>query len=437
MFGQKALKEQVAALELKIQELSAYQQAIHDGMAVIEFTPDGKIISANELFLQVTGYSANEVIGEHHRMFCEPEIANSPEYAEFWPNLKAGMSNSGTFQRIDKNRRTIWLEATYSPIKVHGVVTKVVKVALEVTEDVLSRKAQQAMLEALDRSLATIDFTPEGYVNKANRNFTQTMEYSLDEIVGQHHKMFCEPEFFEDNPDFWNDLGMGKAKAGQFQRVTKSGRKVWLEATYNPVLADSGKVISVVKFSSDITDQMNAKHELQTAAGYANNQSLEAAKSIEQGTNAIHEVVNLNKSISQELLASFDSVEKLNTESDKIRDIVTTISDVADQTNLLALNAAIEAARAGEQGRGFAVVADEVRMLAARTSSSTTEISDVVKKNIALMQSALESMEKVQSMTQDGEKLTGDTFELMEGLRTSTAEVSKVLAESHAKINQR
>jgi methyl-accepting chemotaxis protein len=436
MFNQKALKEQIAGLERQVQELRAFQQAVQDGMAVIEFTPDGKVLTANDIFLQVMGYTLDEIKGEKHRMFCEPSLINTPAYEEFWANLRAGKSESGTFQRRDKNGRSIWLEATYSPIKIAGEVTKVVKVAMETTEDVLAARSQQALLDALDHSLATIEFKPDGTITKANKNFTDTMEYSLSEIVGQHHKMFCEPEFYEKNPHFWEDLASGQTKSGQFQRLTKSGRKIWLEATYNPVRADNGEVLSVVKFASDITNQIAAKEELQSAAGYANDQSLEAAKSIEEGTNAIQAVVNINKSIAEELLASFASVENLNTESDKIRAIVTTISEVADQTNLLALNAAIEAARAGEQGRGFAVVADEVRMLAARTSSSTTEISNVVKKNIELMQSALQSMEKVQGMTREGEKLTGDTFALMEELRRGTSEVSKVLADSHARINQ-
>ncbi len=436
MFGNNKLHQRIAELEHQVQLLTAYRTAINNGVATIEFEPDGTIIEANQNFLKTVGYQRDQVVGHHHRMFCTEQYARSPEYQKFWADLARGQATTGKFQRLDSSGETLYLEATYTPITIAGQVVKIVKVAFNTTNDAQETQSQKAMLEALDRSMAIIEFTPEGEILKANENFTNAMGYSLSEIVGKHHRMFCDQDFYDKNPDFWTELARGVIKSGQFERVTKSGSPIWLEATYNPVKDDRDRVTSVIKFATDISSQVELKKQLDDAAGYASERTGAAAKTVEQGTSAIQEVVNLNSSISKELTASCEAVANLNTESSKIKDIVTTISDVADQTNLLALNAAIEAARAGEQGRGFAVVADEVRMLAARTSSSTIEIGDVVKNNIALMKTALESMEKVQEMATEGEKLTGDTFTLMEEVRSSTAEVSRVLAESHERFNK-
>lgn len=436
MFGSRKLQQRISDLELEVERLEAYRSAIDNAVASIEFSPDGVIVDANQNFLKTVGYSRDQVIGQHHRMFCAKDYASSPEYESFWQDLAAGKSSSGKFQRYDSSGEPVYLEAQYTPIASKGNVEKVVKVAFNITNDANESLTQAAMLQALDRSMAIIEFTPDGEIVKANDNFTQAMGYGLNEIVGKHHRMFCEKEFYEKNPNFWAELAGGNIKSGQFQRLTKSGNSIWLEASYNPVKNQLGHVTSVIKFATDISPQIELKEQLDLAAGYASEKTGAAAQTVERGTSAIQEVVNLNSSIAKELTASCEAVANLNTESSKIKDIVTTISDVADQTNLLALNAAIEAARAGEQGRGFAVVADEVRMLAARTSSSTIEIGDVVKNNIALMKTALESMERVQEMATEGEKLTGDTFALMEEVRSTTAEVSRMLAESHDRFNQ-
>ena len=129
-----------------------------------------------------------------------------------------------------------------------------------------------------------------------------------------------------------------------------------------------------------------------------------------QGMNQIAEVVN----------NSAATVFKLGESSDKIGEIVQVIRDIADQTNLLALNAAIEAARAGEQGRGFAVVADEVLKLAERTSNATKEISDMIKEIQKETASAVNSIKQGTLEVDKGKQLTGKAGEVLISIKHET-----------------
>lgn len=173
---------------------------------MIEFTPDGHILDASPLFLSTVGYSLKEIVGQHHAIFCRKEDSDSPSYLEFWRNLANGHNQHGTFQRVGKHGQEIWLEATYFPVSQDGKVIKVVKIASDVTLQHDQLMTQKAIFEALDRSLAVIEFEPTGVIINANRNFLDTMGYRLDEIRGRQHRMFCDELFYREHPDFWQEL---------------------------------------------------------------------------------------------------------------------------------------------------------------------------------------------------------------------------------------
>lgn len=239
-------------------EAAAQYDAINHSMAKIEFQLDGTIITANENFLKTIGYSLGEIQGKHHRMFVEPDYANSVAYSQFWDSLRRGDTLTDRFLRLGNGGRQVWLEATYNPIlDSKGKPYKVIKFASDITQQqalALESKAQQ---EAIDKTMATIEFHMDGTIIGANKNFQTTMGYSLSEIQGKHHSMFVEREEANSHTyqQFWDTLRSGKPISDQFLRVGQGGRLVWLQATYNPIFDFKGKPVKVIKFATDITQQ--------------------------------------------------------------------------------------------------------------------------------------------------------------------------------------
>ncbi|EKP0316104.1 PAS domain-containing methyl-accepting chemotaxis protein [Aeromonas veronii] len=428
MFNSK-LKAELQQCQDQLLEQQGFFDAVHGSVATITFTPDGTVLAANDLFLNVVGFSAPEVIGQHHRIFCDKLYVQSSDYQQFWADLKQGRSRTGVFQRFNKRGEAIWLEATYFPVKLRGVVTKVIKIAADITEHHLQLLSQQAVVTALDRSLAVIEFTPGGEVIAANGNFLHTMGYTLAQVQGKHHRIFCDDQFYRDQPHFWDELGRGQFKSGLFCRQNSHGSKVWLEATYNPILDEHRKVVKVIKFASDITERINKSDAVREAAMLAHDAARETLNCAERGAGLLSSVVDTSSLIASQLTHSIGLINQLNEQSRSIEAIVSTISSIADQTNLLALNAAIEAARAGDQGRGFAVVADEVRQLAARTSLSTDEIAKVVQNNRELTAKVTSEMSDVASSAELGKQQVGEVNEVMSDIRREANNVSSTVSD--------
>lgn len=428
MFNSK-LKAELQQCQDQLLEQQGFFDAVHGSVATITFMPDGTVLAANDLFLNVVGFSAPEVIGQHHRIFCDKLYAQSSDYQQFWADLKQGRSRTGVFQRFNKRGEAIWLEATYFPVKLRGVVTKVIKIAADITEHHLQLLSQQAVVTALDRSLAVIEFTPGGEVIAANGNFLHTMGYTLAQVQGKHHRIFCDDQFYRDQPHFWDELGRGQFKSGLFCRQNSHGSKVWLEATYNPILDEHRKVVKVIKFASDITERINKSDAVPEAAMLAHDAARETLNCAERGAGLLSSVVDTSSLIASQLTHSIGLINQLNEQSRSIEAIVSTISSIADQTNLLALNAAIEAARAGDQGRGFAVVADEVRQLAARTSLSTDEIAKVVQNNRELTAKVTSEMSDVASSAELGKQQVGEVNEVMSDIRREANNVSSTVSD--------
>ncbi|MBJ2240408.1 PAS domain-containing methyl-accepting chemotaxis protein [Pseudomonas sp. FP2294] len=412
---------QIERFSCALTQAQAKLAAISRSMAMIEFDRDGIVLDANENFCKTMGYSAEEVRGKHHRIFCEESYYRSDVYAKLWRDLAQGEPLSGTFMRLTKSGEEVWLEASYMPVfGPDEQVQSVIKVASDISERIHREHENQSLIDAIGRSMAVIEFTPQGQILNANQNFLKTVQYSLGEIVGQHHSMFCDRAEV-DSPSykaFWASLNRGEFHSHRFERRNKHGQTLFLEASYNPIFDANGRLYKVVKFASDITHQVTT---LRTAADSAHATSVQNDACARKGSEVVQQTVQIIEEISRDLNQAALSIDAVSKQSDIIGTIVQTIRGIADQTNLLALNAAIEAARAGEHGRGFAVVADEVRSLAARTSQATIEIVDVVRKNHDLSLSAVSSMQSSLSRTGVGVELANEAgqviLEIQEGSR--------------------
>ncbi len=440
----------------KIQSL----EALSTSQAMIEFDLKGNIINANENFCAALGYRLDEIVGQHHRIFCDPGYVETQAYADFWKTLAGGTFQAQEYKRIRKDGAEIWIEASYNPVCRGGRPYKVVKIATDITAKKLKAKEDSEKLEAISRSQAVIEFTPDGQILTANDNFCNTLNYSLADIAGKHHRLFCEPSYAASSEyaNFWKRLAAGEFISDEFVRFGKNGKEVWIQAAYNPILNDKGQVVKVVKFATDVTPRMSAistlghalrqlaegelrqnlatpfvpsmeklrgdfnevieklrltmqtvahnaatiasgSAEIRVAADQLARRTEQQAASLEESAAALEEItttvrdssrgadeagklVGITKESAERsgdiVHRAIGAMEKISQSSGEITNIISVIDEIAFQTNLLALNAGVEAARAGEAGKGFAVVAQEVRELAQRSASAAKAIKELI-----------------------------------------------------------
>tara|TARA_R110002012_G_scaffold187125_1_gene354001 strand:- start:5804 stop:7117 length:1314 start_codon:yes stop_codon:yes gene_type:complete len=394
------------------------------GMLSITLNADFCISAVNQGFADALGYQREQLLGRPMSEIVPSYVTKLACFRNFNQAIAALEPVNDNYRYLRSDGSLIWLNVDWFPIRgVSGKLSCVQGYGRDVTQKVEGAKESEAFIDALIRSTAVIQFDLDGNVITANEQFQQAMGFRLDQITGQHHRIFCTPEEVN-SPEytaFWEKLNNGEYVAGRFKRLDSRGADVWLEATYNPVYNADGNLFKVVKFASVVTDQVAREAQVREGANVAYDVSQQTDVSATKGTAVVQQTVKTMQQIAAEMQAATESIEALSKQSLQINAIVQTISGIAVQTNLLAINAAIEAARAGEQGRGFAVVAEAVRKLAASTSAATVEIVSVVEKNQALSEDVMRQMFSTREEAEQGLELANQAgsviVEIQEGAK--------------------
>ncbi|MFO6297281.1 methyl-accepting chemotaxis protein [Rahnella selenatireducens] len=406
--------------------------ALQDAVPMIVFTPDGVVLEVNDLFLRGMGYNRQEVVGQPHRIFCTPEFVASDAYRLHWEGLRQGKSISGNIKRVHKSGKLIWLEATYVPVKnKQGKVTEIIKIASDVSERITESHEHQGILQALDRSMALITFTPEGNVISANNNFLKVIGYSLQQIKGHPHAMFCLPKFGDTHEykNHWQRLRNGEFILGRFERMNGRGQAIWLEASYNPVMDDDGNVLKIVKIAQDITSQMAQQRQQESMMTHVHALSLTTDKTAAEGVTIVQKAVEDMQEVEALARRTSDIIGQLGQTSERIGEMVDTIRRISSQTNLLAINATIEAAHAGEQGRGFAVVAGEVRSLADQSRKAAVEIDQLTQSIRDGVMAAIDGMGNCVNRAGGGVALSRNAGDVINQVNLGMQDLVRMMAE--------
>lgn len=378
--------------------------AVDRSFAVIEFDPQGRILTANDNFLRCVGYSLSEIAGRKHAMFLTDADSRSPDYPEFWRCLAEGQFLAGAFRRLGKNRHEVWLQASYNPIfDEAGRVIKVVKFAVDITEQKQLALDTAGQLAALGRSQAVIEFDMSGRVLSANDGFLDLFGYKVSEVIGRHHSLFVAPEevAHPSYAQFWADLNAGQFKSAECARRNKKGEVVWLQATYNPIFNIDGVAFKVVKFATDVTARKFALSTLQQGMAQLAKGDLTVA---------------LNDPFSAEYeLLRLDFNKTLVILSETIGDVVGAIQalkfnagDISKSSHDLARRTEGQAARLEETAAALAVMTGSISSSAQSAGQAHQATSDAIRQadtSCMIMNDASLAMEEIKTSSEEISKI--------------------------------
>ena len=397
---------------LKAANAQGQVDAIGKSQAVIEFDLDGNVLTANENFLKTFGYRLEDIQGKHHSMFVDPAQVRSDEYRQFWARLRDGKFDAGEYKRVARGGKEVWIQASYNPIcDLDGKAFKVVKYATDITEQKLKAADFAGQLAAISKSQAVIEFNLDGTILSANDNFLTTLGYRLDEVQGKHHSMFVEPSVVRSDEyrQFWNDLAHGRFNAGEYLRLGKNGREVWIQASYNPILDLNGKPFKVVKYATDITAQKQAQRETQRLVTEAQR----VVEALAEG--------DLTERMTGEFEGAFATLrDQMNKTVDTLRDTVVRMDEASGAIGSAASDIAEGNANLNKRTQEQSSALEE-------TAASLEEMTATVKQNAANAMQANQLAASARDAAEKGGQVVGSAVSAMTAITESSKKVADII----------
>ncbi|VXC58611.1 Biofilm dispersion protein BdlA [Pseudomonas sp. 8Z] len=420
------LKQEMEKLREDLSSVEQVRASLDEEMLKLRLDAQGRIEEVNANFLNEMHYTAANLLNRSLLDLIPEHVRNLDFHHRVRQALQRGEHLAGVIRLVRGNGREAWLRSILQPV--HDSAGKIRFFSLyasDLTRTIETSREHENLIKALQRSTAVIEFSLDGEVLTANKRFLDAMGYSLQQIQGKHHRMFCDAAEVNSPAyqQFWERLRKGDFVVDRFKRIDSHGHAVWLEASYNPITDAHDRLYKIVKFATVITEQVQREEAVAQAANIAFATSKGTDASARNGASVVQQMLDAMTELAERMQEAAQGIEALDKQSQLIGSIVKNISSIADQTNLLALNAAIEAARAGDQGRGFAVVADEVRQLASRTSAATVEITSVVGQNQQLAERAVDIIGRGKSQAELGLELSTQAGQVIEEIQDGARRV--------------
>jgi len=473
----------VATEKARLEEIAADQARWSESLVRsrpnIEYSADGTISCANDLFLKLMSYTLEEIKGRNHNIFVEEAEQRSVKYQEFWAALVRGVPQTGEFKRLGKGGKELWLSSTYYPIaNLEGKVYRFHQFASDVTAQKLRNADFNGQVEAINRAQPVSHYAMDGTILDLNDHFEKLLGYSRSEMLGRHVSIFVDhatresADYKAASRALWAKLNRGEYQTGEARRTTKDGGEIWIQFSYNPILDLNGRPFKVVNYFTDITQRKKAAEAVaQISEGLASASEELTATSQQMSANAeetsaqtnvvstgaqqVHKNLQTVATGTQEMGANIQEiarnahesakvatgavkvadetnriVSKLGTSSTAIGEVIKVITSIAQQTNLLALNATIEAARAGEAGKGFAVVAHEVKELAKKTAAATEDISRKIEAIQGDANGAVAAISQISEIIKQVNEISNAIATAVEEQNATTAEMTRNVGEA-------
>lgn len=388
--------------------------AIGKSQGVIELSLDGTILKANDTYLNMLNYTASELVGKHVSVVLDPAFAKSAAYTLLWDKLVQGGNDAGQYKRIAKGGREVWIQASYNPIyDLNGKPYKIVNYTMDITQQKLKAADDAGQLSAISKIQGVIEFTLEGKITAVNDNFAAVTGYSEKEIVGNHHSMFVEPAYKSSHEykAFWEKLGRGEADSGQYKRIGKGGKEIWLQASYNPIFDMNGTPFKVVKYATEITEQVHAQQAL--------------AKAVEDTQEVIQQAQSGDLTDRVSLQGKTGSIAQLcdgiNALMDKFAEVVIQVKEAGETINTAA----------GEISTGNNDLSSRTEQQASNleeTASSMEELASTVKQNAENAKQANQLAAAASGVAVKGGEVVANVVTTMSEINESSRKIEDIIS---------